>query len=137
YSLIRIYWLHNFTDFARICLSRFTYLSFTTDASTPLFIEKVLINSCNEETIIQGVPLEEAYRIVSYNAAKHLKLDEVLVSIAPGKIANINVLYDKADPTPLSVLAKGEWMVKDGYVKPYDNKIDWDDYEAESAVYNW
>src|SRR5699024_12092465 len=24
-----------------------------------------------------------------------------------------------------------------GYVKPYDNKIDWDDYEAESAVYNW
>jgi len=137
YSSIRPDLPHILTDLARLGLTHFDDLSFTTDASTPSFIEKGLINICIEEAIIHGVPLEEAYRMGSYNAAKHLKLDEVLGSIAPGKIANINVLYDKADPTPLSVLAKGEWMVKDGYVKPYDNKIDWDDYEAESAVYNW
>src|SRR5699024_12611861 len=120
------------SDLCRLCINLFDVISFTTDTSSPSITKIGLITICTYEAIIHGLPLEEAYRMGSYNADNHLKLDEVLGSIAPGKIANINVLYDKADPTPLSVLAKGEWMVKDGYVKPYDNKIDWDDYEAES-----
>ncbi len=124
-------------DLERLGLTHFDDLSFTTDASTPSFIENGLINMCIEIAIMQGVPLVEAYRMGSYNAAKHLKLDDVVGSIAPGKIANINILYDKADPNPLSVLAKGEWLVKDGYVKPYRNQINWSDYEAESIQYDW
>src|SRR5699024_12271244 len=51
------------TDLARLGLTHFDDLSFTTDASTPSFIKKGLINICIEEAIIHGVPLEEAYRI--------------------------------------------------------------------------
>lgn len=137
YSSLRPDLPHLLTDLENLGLTHFDDLSFTTDASTPSFLEKGLINVCIEIAIMQGVPLAEAYRMGSYNAAKHLKLDDVLGSIAPGKIANINILYDKADPNPLSVLAKGEWLVKDGYEKSHPKKINWQEYGSEKLQYDW
>lgn len=125
------------TDLEHLGLNHFDDLSFTTDASSPKFIEKGLINLCIDIAIMQGVPLVEAYRMGSYNAAKHIKLDDVVGSIAPGKIANINILYDKSDPNPLSVIAKGEWLVKEGYVMPYQQHINWSEYKTENIKYDW
>lgn len=125
------------TELEHLGLNHFDDLSFTTDASSPKFIEKGLINLCIEIAIMQGVPLIEAYRMGTYNAARHIKLDDVIGSIAPGKIANINILYDKADPNPLSVIAKGEWLVKEGYVMPYQQQINWSGYETENIKYDW
>ena len=125
------------TELEHLGLNHFDDLSFTTDASSPKFIEKGLINLCIDIAIMQGVPLVEAYRMGSYNAAKHIKLDDVVGSIAPGKIANINILYDKSDPNPLSVIAKGEWLVKEGYVMPYQQHINWSEYKTENIKYNW
>ena len=48
--------------------------------------------------------------MASYNIAKYLGLDELIGSIAPGRLAHINILYEKDDPNPLSVLAKGRWI---------------------------
>src|SRR5699024_2626925 len=70
-------------ELERLGLNHFDDLSYTTDASSPEFIEQGLINQCIEIAIMQGVPLIEAYRMGSYNAAKHLKLDDVIGSIAP------------------------------------------------------
>lgn len=124
-------------EIERLGLNHFDDLSYTTDASTPGFIERGLINQCIEIAIMQGVPLIEAYRMGSYNPAKHLNLEDVIGSIAPGKIANINILYDKSDPNPLSVIAKGEWLVRDGYVKPYKEKINWEDTGIGPLNYDW
>lgn len=124
-------------ELERLGLTHFDDLSFTTDASTPEFLEEGLINMCIEIAITQGVPLIEAYRMGSYNGAKHLGLEDVLGSIAPGKIANINILYDQADPNPLSVLAKGKWLVRDGYVEPFQKQIDWSKYKVEPVQYDW
>lgn len=109
-------------------LTAFDNLTFTTDGSTPSFNEKGLINVCIEIAIEAGVPLIEAYRMATYNIAKYYRLDEVIGSITPGRLAHINILYAKDDPNPLSVLAKGEWMVKDGIVQEQKQSIDWEAY---------
>src|SRR5699024_11499261 len=66
----------------------FDRFTFTTDGSTPSFYENGLINVCIEIAIENGIPIEEAYKMASYNVAKHFRLDEDLGSIAPGKIAD-------------------------------------------------
>lgn len=118
-------------------LTAFDNLAFTMDGATPSFNEKGLINVCIEIAIEAGVPLIEAYRMATYNIAKYYRLDEVIGSIAPGRLAHINVLYAKDDPNPLSVLAKGEWMVKDGVVQAQDNKIKWEDYGIGKKVFDF
>lgn len=112
-------------------------LMFTTDGSTPSFIENGVINQCLEIAMEAGVPLEEAYRMASYNVAAYYDMDHLLGSIAPGRIAHLNILYEKDDPNPFSVLAKGEWIKKDGVPIEKENQIDWEKYGLEKAVFDW
>src|SRR5699024_1924806 len=95
-------------------LDIFDQLTDTTDGPTSTFIERGLINVCIDIALKKGVPVIDAYRMATYNVAKYYGLDELIGSIAPGRLAHLNVLYDKDDPTPLSVLAKGYRIIKDG-----------------------
>lgn len=106
-------------------IGSFDNLMYTTDGSTPSFIEKGLINQCIEIAIRAGVPVIEAYRMATYNVASYYGMDELLGSIAPGRLAHINVLFAKEDPHPLSVLAKGQWVVRDGAVLEQNQQIHW------------
>src|SRR5699024_7482378 len=110
---------------------------FTTDGSTPSFHKKGSINMCIDIAIKAGVPLEEAYRMASYNVARYYGMDDLLGGIAPGRLAHINLLYEKDDPHPLSVLAKGEWLVKDGVEMEQENQIDWEKYGITQASFDW
>lgn len=118
-------------------LQTFDNIMMTTDGSTPSFYEHGMMNQCIEIAIAKGVPLEEAYRMGSYNAAKHLKLDEVAGSIAPGRIAHINILTKKDNPHPESVLAKGRWLVKGGKDNQLPRKINWEKYQIEPLQLSW
>lgn len=112
-------------------------IMFTTDGSTPSFHESGHINMCVQIAISSGIPLEEAYRMASYNAAKYYGMDDLLGSIAPGRLAHINMLYEKDDPYPLAVLAKGKWLVKDGVEVEQQHPIDWKAYGIKKASYDW
>ena len=118
-------------------MTNFDQMMFTTDGSAPSFIKDGLINQCLAIAIEQGVPLSEAYRMASYNAAKYFGLDDVIGSIAPGRLAHINVLYEKDDPHPLSVLAKGEWIVRDGVEMDIPKQIDWAKYDISEAKFDF
>ncbi|RDW18968.1 adenine deaminase C-terminal domain-containing protein [Oceanobacillus chungangensis] len=118
-------------------ITSFDNLSFTTDGSTPEFIEKGLINQCIEIAIGKGIPSEEAYRMASYNAAKHVNLDEHVGSIAPGRVAHINFLVSKDNPHPESVLAKGKWVVKEGKVLELPTIINWKQYGIGPNTYDF
>ncbi|RKQ34618.1 adenine deaminase C-terminal domain-containing protein [Oceanobacillus halophilus] len=118
-------------------LTNFDNLTFTTDGSTPEFSQNGLINVCIDIAIRKGIPLEDAYRMGSYNAAKHFRLDETLGSIAPGRIAHINILDRKENPHPVSVLAKGKWVLKDKQVQELPNQIDWEKYDISPLVFDW
>lgn len=113
-------------DLLQMNIDAYDQLMFTTDGSTPAFNEKGIMNRCIEIALEKGVPLVEAYRMASYNIAKYLGLDELIGSIAPGRLAHINILYEKDDPNPLSVLAKGRWMMKDGEEVEQTYRIDWE-----------
>lgn len=115
----------------------FDSLSFTTDGGTPAFYKDGLINTCIKIAIEKGVPLEEAYRMGSYNPSKHLHLEEKIGSIAPGRLAHINILTDKNNPDPESVLAKGKWIRKDDNAMEIKQKIDWANYDLDGFDLSW
>ncbi|MFD2045200.1 adenine deaminase C-terminal domain-containing protein [Ornithinibacillus salinisoli] len=112
-------------------------LTMTTDGGTPGFFEKGLMNVCIDIAIQKGVPIIEAYRMASYNVAKHFRLDEQLGSIAPGRLANINILQKPDHPHPESVLAKGKWIVKEGVEKEVPSIMDWESYEIKPLTFDW
>jgi len=118
-------------------LQSFDNLSMTMDGPTPTFMENGIMNVCLQIAIDKGVPIEEAYRMASYNAARHLHLDEQIGSIAPGRIAHINILNEKTNPHPESVLAKGKWMVKNRQLMEFEAIIDWDKYGIKPIQFDW
>ncbi|WP_163970952.1 adenine deaminase C-terminal domain-containing protein [Oceanobacillus halotolerans] len=118
-------------------LTAFDNLTMTTDGSTPAFYENGLINLCISIAIEKGVPIEDAYRMATYNVARHFGLQEQLGSIAPGRVAHINFLKTKDNPHPISVLAKGTWVLKDGEEQPITESIDWDKYGIRAVSFDW
>ncbi|HLR70781.1 MAG TPA: adenine deaminase C-terminal domain-containing protein [Pseudogracilibacillus sp.] len=118
-------------------IDTYDQMMFTTDGSTPSFNQRGLINVCIDIALKKGVPLEDAYRMATYNVAKYYQMDELLGSIAPGRLAHINILYDKADPHPLSVLGKGKWIVKDGVNIPQDFQVDWKKHGVKKVTLDW
>lgn len=116
------------------CYDQFTV---NTDGSTPSFYKKGVIDECIRIAIEEGVPLIDAYMIGSYNAARHLRLDDRFGSVAPGRVANINILQAMDNPTPVSVLAKGEWMKKDGEKVNQNSSIKWKKYGIEKLEIDW
>src|SRR5690606_19764515 len=118
-------------------LTNFDQLTMTTDGGTPGFYKNGLMNVCIDIAIQKGVPLEDAYRMATFNVAKHFHLEEQLGCIAPGRIANINILQRKDNPHPESVLAKGKWIVKDGVEQELPTYIDWEKYHIKPLEFDW
>jgi adenine deaminase len=118
-------------------IKNFDQLTMTTDGATPGFYEQGLMNVCIDIAIQKGVPVEEAYRMATFNVAKHFHLEEQLGCIAPGRIANINILQAKDNPHPLSVIAKGKWMVKNGEEQEQQSIINWEKYHIKPIEFEW
>src|SRR5699024_12698591 len=87
-------------------ITQFDQMMYTTDGSAPSFIEHGLINQCIAIAIEEGVPLEEAYRMATYNVAKYYGLDEVIGSIALSRLANYNIISEQNDHNTCNVFAK-------------------------------
>ncbi|WP_047983120.1 adenine deaminase C-terminal domain-containing protein [Ornithinibacillus californiensis] len=118
-------------------LTDFNSLTMTTDGGTPGFYENGLMNVCIDIAIKKGVPVEDAYRMATFNVAKHFHLEEQLGCIAPGRIANINILQAKDNPHPESVLAKGKWIVFKGNVQELPSYINWEKYNIKPMRFDW
>lgn len=118
-------------------ITNFDQMMYTTDGSSPSTIQSGLINQCIQIALGQDIPLIDAYKMATYNAAKYYGLDDLLGSIAPGRLAHINILYEKDDPHPLSVMAKGKWIKRDGVVMDKPRKIDWKKYNIEKAQFDF
>jgi adenine deaminase len=118
-------------------LQAYDDLTFTTDGSTPGFYENGLINVCIDIAIKKGIPLVEAYRMGSYNVAKHFGLESKYGSIGPGRIAHINFLQTKDNPHPVSVLAKGKWIVKDEEIQPIRSTVNWKRFDIQAMTFDW
>lgn len=112
-------------------------LLFTTDGSTPAFYEDGVMNGLINMAIESGIPEVEAFNMASYNAARHYGIGHLHGMIATGRVANINFLKKKDDATPVSVLAKGKWVLKDGEPVKEDTVIPWSSNGFKPLDLNW
>ncbi|WP_163539184.1 adenine deaminase C-terminal domain-containing protein [Gracilibacillus sp. YIM 98692] len=128
---------HLLQELKSLNLHSYDNLTMTTDGSTPAFYQNGIMNQCVQIAIDQGVPEVEAYMMATYNPAEQFHLEERLGSIAPGRVAHLNILESKDNATPVSVIAKGKWLKKDGKRVEQDNTIDWEKYGLGKLDLNW
>lgn len=109
----------------------------TMDGSTPAFHEQGVLDSMIHIALEKGVPELDAYMMASYNAARHYDLDHLLGMIAPGRLANINLLDSPQNPAPVSVLSKGSWVRYEGNDCFDNNGFAWDNYPIKKPKFDW
>lgn len=109
----------------------------TTDGSTPSFYEQGGIDKMIRIAIEKGVPAVEAYGMATFNVARYYHLDYKLGIIAPGRMAHLNFLKAKDDPTPTTVMARGRWIVRDEVLVENEAPFDWSKYGVESLKIDW
>ncbi|NNV07424.1 adenine deaminase C-terminal domain-containing protein [Geobacillus sp. C56-T2] len=95
-------------------LERYDQCLLTTDGSPPSFYEHGVIDQLIRMAIEHGVPVIDAYAMATINVARHYGIEHLHGSIATGRIAHINFLRSAHDPTPVQVLAKGQWVKREG-----------------------
>ncbi|HAQ08845.1 MAG TPA: adenosine deaminase [Bacillus bacterium] len=109
----------------------------TTDGSSTAFYENGVIDELIRIAIEKGVPVMDAYNMATINVARYYNFEHLHGNIATGRIANINLLSDELNPTPVSVLAKGQWVKRDGNSIDAANEIDWSEFGLEPLKINW
>ncbi|WP_046959803.1 adenine deaminase C-terminal domain-containing protein [Bacillus wiedmannii] len=118
-------------------VKQFDRFILTTDGSHPSFYESGMTNVMIATAIKQGVPIIDAYHMASYNIARYYNMEHVHGSIATGRIANINILESKENPVPISVIAKGKWVKRDGINKNESLQIDWSKFKVTPLLLDW
>ncbi|KAA0546362.1 adenine deaminase [Bacillus sp. BGMRC 2118] len=118
-------------------LQSYDSLLLTTDGSTPSFHEQGFVDVMIKMAIESGIPIIDAYHMGSYNAARHFRLDGILGQIATGRLANINFLSSKENPTPVSVLAKGKWLKRDGKAMYENAPFSWGNSGLNPLEVDW
>ncbi|WP_100371662.1 adenine deaminase C-terminal domain-containing protein [Bacillus sp. FJAT-45037] len=109
----------------------------TTDGSTPTFYEKGVMDYLIKIALEEGIDPIDAYAMATYNVARYYNLDHKLGMIAPGRIAHLNFLSEIDDPTPTSVLAKGQWVMREGKQCEGYETFPWEDYGISSLKIDW
>ncbi|MEE1132237.1 MAG: adenine deaminase C-terminal domain-containing protein [Caryophanon sp.] len=104
----------------------FHHLMMTTDGSTPMFHEDGVMDKCIRAALAAGVDPIDAYNMASYNVAKYYGVSNLHGMISTGRFATLNVLTDEFTPVPEAVMAKGQWMVRDG-----EEVFDWPEERFE------
>lgn len=92
----------------------FHHLMMTTDGSTSTFYEDGIMDKCIRVALEAGVSPVDAYNMASYNVAKYYGVSNIHGMVGTGRFATLNILEDEFHPTPQAVMAKGQWMYRDG-----------------------
>ncbi|MGG1678992.1 adenine deaminase C-terminal domain-containing protein [Neobacillus sp. NRS-1170] len=125
-------------DMKRLGIEAYDRLLFNTDGSSSIFYEEGITDQMIRIAIEKGVPVIDAYNMATVNIARYYNIDHLHGNIATGRVANINFLSSIENPTPVSVLAKGKWVKRDG-VKVEDAypSINWAPYGLKPMELDW
>jgi adenine deaminase len=93
----------------------FRRLSLATDGVDPqTFMEEGYLDASLKTLLRLGAPPELAYQMVTLNVAEHFRLDHLIGSLSPGKIADIVVVPSRETFSPQYVMCEGRVIFKDG-----------------------
>jgi adenine deaminase len=124
-------------EMKKMNITAYDKMMFNTDGSSASFYEQGLIDQMIRIAIEKGVPLIDAYNMGTINVARYYNIEYLHGNIATGRIANINFLEDKTNPTPKSVLAKGRWVKKDGVRCDINDSIHWEEHGLKPLRLDW
>jgi len=93
----------------------FRRLALVTDGIDPqTFIEEGYLDAPLKTALKLGVPPKLAYQMVTINVAEHFRLDHLIGSLSPGKMADILIIPSPNDFSPQWVMCDGKIIYKDG-----------------------
>ncbi|MFJ7977395.1 adenine deaminase C-terminal domain-containing protein [Peribacillus sp. NPDC096379] len=118
-------------------IDQYDHFFFTTDGSSPSFYESGFIDVMIKIAIEQGVPIIDAYNMATINVARYYNIEYLHGNIATGRVANINFLQCETEPAPVSVLAKGKWVKRDGVELEDSSVVHWDGYGFGELQLDW
>ncbi len=108
-------------DFRRLILS--------TDGMDPeSLVEEGYLDAAVREALRLGVPPALVYRMVSLNVAEHFRLDHIIGSIAPGRMADIVLVNDPMEFTPRLVMCRGKILFQNGKRTVEPRKVTFPDH---------
>jgi adenine deaminase len=94
-------------DFRRLILA--------TDGVDPEgFLEEGYLDASVKNAIRLGVPPELAYQMVTINVAEHFRLDHLIGSLSPGRMADVVMIPSANEFSPQMVMCEGRMIFKDG-----------------------
>ena len=125
-------------DMKRLGIDAYDRMVVNTDGSTPLFYQQGVTDQLIRIMMEKGVPVMDAYNMATVNIARYYNIDHLYGNIATGRVANINFLASMENPTPVSVLAKGKWVKRDGEkVAGVYPKFKWEQYGLKPLNLDW
>ncbi|WP_078408368.1 adenine deaminase C-terminal domain-containing protein [Priestia abyssalis] len=137
YSSIRPDLPHLLEEVQELGIQHYDKFMMTTDGSPPSFYEEGVSDRLIKIAIEQGIPIIDAYNMATINIARYYNIEYLHGNIATGRVANINFLESKENPTPVSVLAKGEWVVKDREVQNAFKSFPWQEFDFSPLNLEW
>ncbi|WML42756.1 adenine deaminase C-terminal domain-containing protein [Neobacillus sp. PS3-40] len=138
YSSIRPDLPYLLDEMKRLEIESYDRLMFTTDGSSSSFYEQGIIDRMIQIAIEKGIPPIDAYNMATINVARYYNIEHLHGNIATGRVANINFLSDINNPTPISVLAKGKWLKRNGEaMEEFSTIANWDEYGFSPMEIKW
>ena len=107
------------------------------DGSSCACYENGVTDKLIKIAIDHGVPVIDAYNMATINIARYYNFDDLHGNIATGRIANLNFLKEKDEPTPVSVLAKGQWVKRDGVQMDVFPEVGWSQFDLDALKIDW
>jgi adenine deaminase len=124
-------------DIKRLGIQAYDRMMFNTDGSTANFYKQGIQDMMIRIAIEKGVPVIDAYNMATINIARYYSIDHLHGNIATGRVADINFLTSIENPTPVSVLAKGKWVKREGKTLDAYTPIDWKEYGLKPMSFDW
>jgi adenine deaminase len=107
----------------------FRRLILVTDAMDPEgFLEEGYLDASLKSTMKLGVSPNIAYQMVTINVAEHFRIDHLIGSLSPGKMADILIIPSKKEFSPQLVICDGKIIYKDGKTLVEPKKIFFPDH---------
>ena len=93
----------------------FRKLILATDSMDPEgFISEGYLDASLKTALKLGVPPEVVYQMVTINVAEHFRLDHLIGSLSPGKMADIVIIPSPNEYSPQWVMCEGNVIFKEG-----------------------
>jgi adenine deaminase len=108
-------------DFRRLILA--------TDGVDPEgFLEEGCLDAAVKRALKLGVPPALTYQMVTINVAEHFRLDHLIGSLSPGKMADIVIIPSPNEFSPQMVMCDGKIIYRDGKSMVEPKKVFFPDY---------